>query len=216
MTTTEIVHGVVSGNTEAEEALFALYYKSGLSRMRRRLADRPEADCEALVQNVLLEVWLAIIAGRIENPDKLNGYVSTALANEAHEYTRARKNGHYQFLPRLVEVLRIQQDLEADAIKEQQYVALREAMALLTVPYRSVLDLVLWGEDATEHAVKSGRNVNTSKVRKYRAIRRVRILMGNAERQTTEQKQLTRAKEGPGEVSEDRCARGLARAVGQS
>ena len=171
--TTSLARRIRDGDAAAEEELVGRFERRVYLIALARIGD-PEAarDC---TQDTLLGVLSALREGRLEDDERLVGYLHGIVRNLCNNYLRSR-----QSRPRLVALpeLASEENPETDYAREERFELVRRALAGLAVGEREVLSLTLVeGLKPKEIAARLGLGIDVVRQRKSRALRKVRIVV---------------------------------------
>lgn len=160
------------GDVAAEEELVASFYEKVYFMALGRTRDRESA--RDLAQETILTVLRALREGRLQDPERLAGYVCGTARNLIRDQQRSARPRE-----RCAELQpSVAPSPEQDAERSEEQFLVRRAMRELSAPDRLVLLLTLVdGLSPTEIAERLGLKPEAIRQRKARAIQRAKALL---------------------------------------
>jgi RNA polymerase sigma factor (sigma-70 family) len=160
---------ITAGDAAAESALALVYRASVLKFLRRRVHSAEVA--EALVDDVLMSVLLALRRGAVRSPERIGAFVHGVAVHAASGYLRGRL--------RSVVMLPLDWDVADPAQPDRQesddqVQSVLGMMPLLGTTDRRVLQLLLGaGASEAEVARRLGMSMTAVRQRKCRLVRKL-------------------------------------------
>jgi len=160
------------GDHAAEEELAAHFHPRVLAMLAVRLRDREAA--KDLAQDVILSVLVALREGRLENGDRLAGFIRGTARNLANNHLRVRQRRPTERLPAQLQA-QVQKD-RLEAAERQTLV--QRALARLSNSDRRILLLTLVnGLKPGQIAAHLDLKPEVVRKRKSRALARIRKIV---------------------------------------
>lgn len=168
---------VHSGDLDAEAQLYQLLQ----SRILRMLIGRCPGHAEDLLQETWIRVAQAIRSNALQNAECLIGYaVIVARRLVSDHYRRARKpTAKVVSISEAVRVPDPNPDVLDDLLKRETLQGVMNGLAQLSDTDRELI-LMFYFEDqpADEIALALGMNPDQLRLRRWRAMKKLRVLMG--------------------------------------
>jgi len=172
----ELALRLQAGDAASENELARLFYPHLMAMAASRLSDRETA--REIVQETLLAVLSALRQGRLREPERLPAFVVGAGRNQINNYLRSRAQRPEPLTLGFEETTLPDSDPEAGAAlleKEERRDVILSALQELKAVDRRILFLTLaQGLKPQEIALEMGLKPETIRLRKTRALSRLR------------------------------------------
>lgn len=164
---------ITDGDAAAESALVLMYREGVLELLRNRLRSADVAD--ALADEVLMAVLVALRRGAVRSPERIGAFVHGVAVHAASGYLRGRL--------RSIEMLPLNWDVaDPESLPQEaddRFESVRRAMPALNATDRRILELLLEaGASEAEVARKLDMSVTAVRQRKCRLVRKLAVLVG--------------------------------------
>jgi RNA polymerase sigma-70 factor (ECF subfamily) len=168
-----IVRRAIDGDAFAEEELIHHFARGLLSHLTRRLGDREAA--RELADDVLMAMVRALREGRLQDPERLAGFVYGTARNLINNYLRTR-HGRPQLEP--LDPMLAMPDTGEQLEQLERLARVRDCLNALRQLEREIVLMTIEGLKPGKIAAELGLSCDVVRARKSRAMRKLATSLG--------------------------------------